>query len=728
MNFAELIPLTAAICNALVTAFVFSRNPRSVLNRVYLIWGLSISVWNFGTFFMFRVRTKEEADIWAHVLQFGVIFIPVTLIHLSLLIAQMRTGILIRLLYVFHILLALSNFTTFFIRGARPFGYGAFYSVAGPGFWLFTLSYTLTMVSIFILVRKRKTLPPLQRTRLTYLIIAQATLVTFGSNDILPILNIDYYPFTTVQIFPVGSAAAIFYGAVVGYGVLHHQLLDAHLALTQLAAQLIRMAFVGLVGLVLLLLVSWLGPGQSGFTYYSFFASLGVLLVTALLVSIAFPRFFGKGEEALERKILGDRFGYHEQIRKFIQAMQSQPSANQVLPELRNLLVNTIRLQNFEVILLDETTRGFSLVASHPERLVAPVPGLHAQAPLFRFFRISGANYLACNILYAMPGETEVENAARQQIAEFKPEFCFSFFWEGEPMGFLLLGPKINEDPYTPEDVRLLTEMVQTLSLVFNQVRLKTQILMSQEQELLGRMSRGLAHDLNNLLTPVQTFLQLNAQELLDEESRAELLPVASRNIETVRAYVNEALFFSRTHALEVKQRRLDETVRNAVELMQPRARDKDIEVNIQGLSAFYAEMDEVMIQRMLSNLISNAIDASPRGGSLKIQLIRLPRTETAREWIRIKVIDGGEGISAENLQRIFTPYFTTKNRGDGKRGFGLGLAIARKIVHLHGGNLTVNSIETKGTTVQVDLPSRHTFNPARNPELKDATYDAIYK
>jgi signal transduction histidine kinase len=64
-------------------------------------------------------------------------------------------------------------------------------------------------------------------------------------------------------------------------------------------------------------------------------------------------------------------------------------------------------------------------------------------------------------------------------------------------------------------------------------------------------------------------------------------------------------------------------------------------------------------------------------------------------------------------LQRVFTPYFTTKNTGDGKRGFGLGLAIARKIVHLHGGNLSITSKIKRGTTVQVDLPSKLSLEAA---------------
>ena len=88
-------------------------------------------------------------------------------------------------------------------------------------------------------------------------------------------------------------------------------------------------------------------------------------------------------------------------------------------------------------------------------------------------------------------------------------------------------------------------------------------------------------------------------------------------------------------------------------------------------------------------------------------ELERLGKTDAKRDWLRVRVIDQGEGIPKENLSRILTPYFTTKNRGDENRGFGLGLAICRKIVNLHGGQLSIASQPKKGTTVQFDLPSR---------------------
>ena len=118
-------------------------------------------------------------------------------------------------------------------------------------------------------------------------------------------------------------------------------------------------------------------------------------------------------------------------------------------------------------------------------------------------------------------------------------------------------------------------------------------------------------------------------------------------------------------------------------------------------------ELDEVLIQRLIANLISNAIDASPEGSTIRVELVRLEKTEINRDWLRIRIIDQGEGIRKEDLNRIFTPYFTTKNHGDENRGFGLGLSICRKIVNLHGGNVSISSQLKKGTTVELDLPSR---------------------
>src|SRR5208283_2287110 len=146
-------------------------------------------------------------------------------------------------------------------------------------------------------------------------------------------------------------------------------------------------------------------------------------------------------------------------------------------------------------------------------------------------------------------------------------------------VGLMLLGQKAGEELFTPHDLRLLTELSSGLGLVLNQIRLRQQLQVVHEQDLLGRMSRGLAHDLNNLLTPVQTLMQLMRESALNQATIDELLPVGLRNLETVRTYVNEALFFSRASQLKGAPGLLNDTIRDAVALVEPAAAAKEIEI-----------------------------------------------------------------------------------------------------------------------------------------------------
>jgi signal transduction histidine kinase len=460
-----------------------------------------------------------------------------------------------------------------------------------------------------------------------------------------------------------------------------------------------------LVGFLLLLLLSRLHPGS--FSTFSFGAALAALVVSSVVASLFFPQFFGKGTDALERQILGDRFEYHARVKTLIETMKSFPEPEYLLQELDDLLVSMMKVRSYQVILLDDATRGFELLHSHPARMPIDLSNLTVDSPVFQFFQKTMAKSLSCNLVYETERESPLQREARQQLKPFDPEFCFPFFAGNDLVGLMLLGSKDNGDLFTPHDLRLLTELSSNLGLLLNQIRLRRQLQSVYEQDLMGRMSRGLAHDLNNLLTPVQTLLQLLGESRMNQETIDELLPMGLRNLETVRTYVNEALFFSRSSQLQGKPGRLDQTVREAMSLVQTNAIAKGVAITFQGDGEVVVEMDAVLIKRLLSNLLSNAVDASPAGAAINIQLAPLPKTELSRDWFRIKIVDHGEGISQENLRRVFTPYFTTKNTGDGKRGFGLGLAIARKIVHLHGGNLSIASKEKQGTTVQVDLPSK---------------------
>lgn len=713
--------LVATLLNLALTLFVLARDYRSRLHRVYVLWGISVTLWNLGVYHLSQKQLDSDAALpWAKVLQLGVIFMPLTLFHLCAIVSGTRfPKWVLPTLYLIQFGFAISLFFNHFINGVQWVGDAGYWSKPALGFHLNTILYmVLTGSALIMLYLKQRSCAPTQRTRLRAMLLAIPGMWVFGTNDMLPIMfykdtSVPFtYPFTNIPFYPLGSLSALFYVVVIGYSVLQHQLLDIHVTMSRFAAQLVRMVFMFLTGMTVLLLIYHFAPTDS-FTPLSFLAAIAVLVASALVTSLFFPQLFGRGTDKLERKILGDRFEYHARVQSVIDTIRGFPEPQFALQEVNDLLAITVRVRSYQIILLDEATRGFVLYHSYPSRAEVSLSGWQIDSPIFRYFQQTRVKFLSCNPLYETDHESMLQRDSRQQLADFAPEFCFPFFSGDDLVGFMLIGAKTSDDLFTPHDLKLLTELSSSLGLLLNQIRLRHQLQVVHEQDLLGRMSRGLAHDLNNLLTPVQTLLQLMRESTLNQATIDELLPVGLRNLETVRTYVNEALFFSRASTLQGAPGSLNETLNDAIALVQPAAGAKGVAISFDSSDEFTIEMDSVLIKRLVCNLLSNAVDASFPGGKIAVELGHLPKTELSRDWLRLNIIDHGSGISSENLKRVFTPYFTTKNTGDGKRGFGLGLAIARKIVHLHGGTLSIKSAENKGTTVQVDLPSK--LHPAQS-------------
>lgn len=718
MSLAPYIPLSGFIVNVLFAFFVFSRGPRIPANRVYLVLTLSIAVWNLGCYNLLIVPADDAARalFWARFVFIGCIFGVAAFFHLAMIIAGFSLGRWVYWLYGFQTLLALSDFTQLFIRDVQFLGDSGWYAVAGPLFYVFTIPFSLMFSSIFVLLRRRQTLPPLRKRQLTPLIAGQALLSILGANDLLPIMGIVYYPFTEVQVYPWGSLAAVFYGVITAYSVLQHQLLDIKVSLSRYAALLVRFIFLFSITVGLLLIVS---AFTGAFSRRSFAAALFVFMLGALLAALLFPRLFGSNVfETFERRLLGDAFEYQDRVRKFIETVPWQSDLSSLLDDLHALFVGVFGFEHYWVILRDETERSFGVARAFPEDTRAQVPELKVPSPLFTYFEWGHHEYLALGSDYRRLQAGDLERGALDQLTAFNAEFAFPLVSDRVLYGLVLIGKKAEGDPFTGTDLQLLVDLSKQLSLIINQIRLKDEIMRAQELELLGRMSRGMAHDLNNLLTPIWTLLQLAHEDSSREAMDEDLIAVALRNVKMVRAYIKEALFFSENLRPDLQIGRLDILVEQTVEALQ-RNKKKDIKIVTRTFGEVTVEMDEILIQRMLANLISNAIDASPNGSEIRVEIEQLVKTEAARDWLRLKVIDLGEGIPRENLDRVLTPYFTTKNRGDEGRGFGLGLAISRKIVALHGGHLNISSQVRKGTTVQIDLPSRH-IKPAI-PEVADA-------
>lgn len=241
--------------------------------------------------------------------------------------------------------------------------------------------------------------------------------------------------------------------------------------------------------------------------------------------------------------------------------------------------------------------------------------------------------------------------------------------------------------------------------------RLEEQLAQSRKMETLGQLAGGVAHDVNNMLTPILGYAELLARDLPPGDrlhGRVEpIVQAATRCAEIVR----RLLAFARKQALEVRPFLLDDAVRG-FERMLKRTLREDVLLETH-LAAPLGRIlgDPAQIEQVLLNLALNAQDAMPRGGRLLVETADAVLDETrARALgslppgrrIVLSVADTGHGMDRETLSHLFEPFFTTKAPG---HGTGLGLATVYGIVTQHGGSIRVESEPGSGARFHIYFP-----------------------
>jgi signal transduction histidine kinase len=269
------------------------------------------------------------------------------------------------------------------------------------------------------------------------------------------------------------------------------------------------------------------------------------------------------------------------------------------------------------------------------------------------------------------------------------------------------LGVKSNGWAFTYPEVRHLQTAAELIDNILARARLTTEAALKAKIEHLALMSRGLAHDLKNLITPISSYLVHTTGRYEPGSAEHEVHLAARRSVRLITDYVRETLFFANRLTPKFEHVTLHTICRTAMEACAQRAEWRAVAMHSEIGENTRIWADGVLLQRVLINLLTNAIDASSAGASIFIKA-----TITDSNGTHIEVIDEGMGIASDALKRIFEPFYTTKVVSDESRGFGLGLTICEKIVKLHNGCLSVHSTPGVGTTVRIDLPSNEGTMP----------------
>ncbi|MEE4273038.1 MAG: PAS domain S-box protein [Thermoanaerobaculales bacterium] len=236
-------------------------------------------------------------------------------------------------------------------------------------------------------------------------------------------------------------------------------------------------------------------------------------------------------------------------------------------------------------------------------------------------------------------------------------------------------------------------------------------LLRSQRLESVGRLAAGVAHDLNNMLTPILGYGEIARTNLQPDDPNRHRLEQIVHAAEGCRNLVRQLLAFSRKQILRLDTVDVGELIRLEEPLIRGALRE-DIELIIEtGDYPCPVRADRGQLEHMLMNLVVNAQDAMPSGGLLSIEIERtgIEDVESTAgmelppgSYVRIVVADTGEGMSEEVQAQAFEPFFTTKGPGEGT---GLGLSTVYGIVHQHGGAIAMHSQPGNGSRFTTYIP-----------------------
>ena len=309
---------------------------------------------------------------------------------------------------------------------------------------------------------------------------------------------------------------------------------------------------------------------------------------------------------------------------------------------------------------------------------------------------------------------------------------------EGEIFGVLICA-RATVDSFSAAEREFLRQLSEHLALATHQAQLysslqqayedlrRTQESAVQQERLraLGQMASGIAHDINNALSPAALYAQslLERNQSLDEQARAQLT-VIERAIEDVGETVSRMREFYRPRevTLNVTPVDLNALLQQVADLTRARWHDMAQERGV--VIRLHTELAQALppavgaeneIRDALTNTVLNAVDAMPEGGTLSLRTRRMPdagleagSSDAAR--VCVEIGDTGIGMSEEVRSRCIEPFFTTK----GERGTGLGLAMVYGMLERHGGSLEIDSAPGRGTTVRLIFPS--TAHPVARP------------
>ncbi len=247
--------------------------------------------------------------------------------------------------------------------------------------------------------------------------------------------------------------------------------------------------------------------------------------------------------------------------------------------------------------------------------------------------------------------------------------------------------------------------------------RLQQEVVFKEKMAALGETSSRLAHELRNSMGAVLGFAKLLQKKAADPLSTREIVDGILNEAMSMESLIQRFLTFARPFDLKMERVNLKNIVDECIKNLEEKLKQNKIEVKLKSQPHLLPiPGDRLLLRQSFQNLIQNSIEAMPNGGELSIDLTEAEAYHKGR-FIKVEISDTGCGIEEESLEKIFNPFFTSKEKGTG-----LGLSLVKKIISLHNGRIELESQTNKGTIFRIFLPLKSGLTKTETEEQRNVS------
>lgn len=715
MNAFSFSGLLVLISSLFFGFFVFFRNPKNRINRLWGFFSVAVALWGVAALKIGLIpeAEKELALWWWRVTYLGIIFIPVIFYHFVHAWLGIKKKTFLYLFYLWGIFFFTLEWTPwadlFFGLNTITYVFSTAYIVrpATPLFTFFVLCWTsIIFCSHIELYRAYKQSVGLKKNQIKYFFLGIAIAFTGGGATFL-------IPFG-VNLYPALNFAVPLYPAIMAYAILRYRLMDIRIVFSRAGI------FLAVYTIVLGIPFIVLKHTRSGLLSTSLaviFASLGPLIYRFL-------------QTKAESVILAQQHRYQKILLRTAIGMVTEHDLKKLSKLIVHILKNTIRINFAAIFIKDKKNNCYRLESIRGESSVGEcVKSFSAKNPFI--------SYLKKNHEYFFFEEAPKLIKSSSNIL-LKSKVVIPALIGDEILGFVFLGEKVNGQSYTNEDINVFKILSRQAALsiencIFFEESKDSQQRMFAAEKLasIGGMADGVAHQIKNRLNlfslaggelklEIKTFVEkygelISSNPELDKtfkylnEIAASLLDNVKRTDSIIRGILDFAKVekkgnffadFSFKEIAELSCRLL---------MLKHETASLPLTVKIDAKDIIYGVKSQ--LTEVIYNLLDNAYEAikerkmqtNAKDLQYFIPEIELSLTNTPERQI-IKISDNGIGIKDDDQHKIFAPFFTTKTSY--KSGSGIGVYVVKRIIEEnHKGRIWFTSIYMKGTSFIIELP-----------------------